>query len=133
MAKRRMRRTSSPTQNARSTGSLTEGFVDQARTASVGMVNVATEAAKSALSGMQQVSRAMADMAAPAARRTMGAAADAGRATVQGAGDVSRSMSDAMVDAADNTRKTASNAGRAARRATATRPRRKRSKSRRAA
>jgi hypothetical protein len=86
MAKRRMRRTtSSPTQNARNTGSLTEGFVDQARTASIGMANVATEAAKAALTGMQQVGRAMADMAAPTARRTMAAAADTGRAAVEGA------------------------------------------------
>lgn len=132
MAKRRMRRIRSLPQNARSTGSLSEGFVDQARTASVGMVNVATEAAKAALGGMQQVGRAMADMATPAARRTMATAADAGRATVQGAGDVSRSMSEAMVDAAENTRKSTSNAGRAARRATTSRPRRK-GKPRRAA
>ena len=105
MAKRRMRRTRSiPAQSARNTGSLTEGFVDQARTASVGMVHVATEAAKAALSGMQQVGRSLADMAAPAARRSMGAAADAGRAAVEGAGDISRSM----------------------RRATPTKPRRKR-------
>jgi hypothetical protein len=132
MAKRRMRRTSSPTQNARNTGRLTEGFVDQARTASIGMVNVATEAAKAALGGIQQVGRTMADMAAPTARRTMAAAADTGRAAVEGAGDVSRSMSNAMVDAAENTRESASNAGRAARRATTSRPPRT-GKSRRAA
>jgi len=133
MAKRRMRRMNGSTQNARNSGSLTEGFVDQARRASVGMVNVATEAAKAALAATQQVGRSMADMAAPAARRSMAAAADAGRATVQGAGDVSRSMSNAMVDAADNTRESASNATRAARRATTSRPRRRKRGSRRAA
>jgi len=133
MAKRRMRRTSpSPTPNARNTDSLTRGFVDQARTASIGMVNVATEAAKAALTGMQQVGRTMADMAAPATRRTMAAAADTSRAAVEGAGDVSRSMSDAMVDATESTRKGASDTTRAARRATTSRPRRK-GKSRRAA
>jgi hypothetical protein len=132
MAKRRMRRTSSSTPDARNTESLTRGFVDQARTASIGMVNVATEAAKAALSGMQQVGRTMADMAAPATRRTMAAAADAGRAAVQGAGDVSRATSDAMANATESTRKSASNTTRAARRATTTRPRRNR-KPRRAA
>lgn len=85
MARRRMRRAST-SENSRSTRSLTEGFVDQARRASVGMVDVATETAKAALSGMQQVGRAMADMAAPAARRGMSAAADAGRAALEGAG-----------------------------------------------
>ncbi len=130
MAKRRMRRTSASTPNARSTRTLTEGFVDQARTASVGMVDVATESAKAALTGMQRVGRAMADLAAPAARRSMAAAGDAGRAAVEGASDASRSMSDAMVKAADSTRKATSNAGRAARRAT---PARKKRRSRRAA
>lgn len=67
MTKRRMRRTSASTQNARSTRTLTEGFVDQARRTSVGMVDVATDAAKAALAGMQQIGRAMADMAAPTA------------------------------------------------------------------
>jgi hypothetical protein len=124
MAKRRMRRTSSPTPDARNSD-LTRGFVDQARTASIGMVNVATEAAKAALTGMQQVGRTMADMAAPATRRTMAAAAETGRAAVQGAGDVSRSMRGAMVDASESTRKGISNTTRAARRATTARPRRK--------
>jgi hypothetical protein len=133
MAKRRMRRTSTPTQNARNTGSLTEGFVDQARRASVGMVNVATEVAKAALGGMQQVGRTMAEMAAPTARRTMAAAADTGRAAVEGAGDVSRAMSNAMADAAENTRESASSAGRAARRATSPKPRTRKRSSRRAA
>ena len=122
MAKRRMRRTSDRTQNTRSTPSLTEGFVDQARAASIGMVDVATDAAKAALSGMQQVGRAMADMAAPAARRGMSAAAGAGRAAIEGASDASRSISDAMLDAADNTRRATSNTGRAARRVTASTP-----------
>jgi hypothetical protein len=64
MAKRRMRRTSTSTQNVRNnTRNLSDGFVDQARTASVGMVDVATDAMKAALSGMPQVGRAMADMA----------------------------------------------------------------------
>ena len=120
MAKRRMRRTSTPTQNARTTRSLTEGFVDQARMASEGMVNVATDTAKAALTGMQQLGRSMADMAAPAARRGMSAAADAGRAAIRGVSDGSRAMSDAMVNAADSTRKTTSTDRRVARQITAT-------------
>lgn len=104
MAKRRMRRTGTSTQAARNARSLTEGFVDQARAASAGMVDIATDAARAALSGMQQVGRAMAGMSA--ARRGMSAAADAGRATGEGVRDAARGMT--------------ANAGRPARRATAT-------------
>jgi len=56
MAKRRMRQTST-----------TENLADM----SVNAVKAATDAAKAALSGMQELGRTMADMAAPAAKRSV--------------------------------------------------------------
>jgi hypothetical protein len=88
MAKRRMRRT--PRTAAPDNESMTEAMMDQAREASVGAVKIATETARAALAGMQELGKTVADMAAPAARRTVRAAGDATRAAVQTAREPAR-------------------------------------------
>jgi hypothetical protein len=118
MAKRRMRRTRNDAQRNADRGSLTSGLVDQTRAAALGMVDVAAETAKAALTGMQEIGRAMADMAPSAARRTMRAAGQAGGAAIQGAAEATRSMSRAMRPAADSAASAAASAGTTARRAT---------------
>jgi len=79
MAKRRMRRT---TQNANDRRSTADSLTDTARDMSVNAVKVATEAAKAALTGMQELGRSMAEMAAPAARRSVKTANDVTRAAM---------------------------------------------------
>ena len=81
MAKRRMRRTRKDGGTERQ--STTDALTDQARQMSVGAVKVATEAARAALGGMQELGRAVAGMAAPAARQTVKTANEMARATVQ--------------------------------------------------
>ena len=78
MAKRRMRRTSQDDERQ----TTAEALSDTAADMSVSVVRAATEAAKAALEGMQQLGRTMADMAAPAARRTVRTANDVTRATL---------------------------------------------------
>jgi hypothetical protein len=89
MAKRRMRRTRKDGSTERQ--STTDALTDQAREMSVGAVKVATETARAALGGMQELGRVVAGMAAPAARQTVKTANELARATVQTARRVSRS------------------------------------------
>jgi len=89
MAKRRMRRTGKDGGTERQ--STTDALTEQARQMSVGAVKVATETARAALGGMQELGRTLAGMAAPAARQTVKTANEMARATVQTARRVSRS------------------------------------------
>ena len=89
MAKRRMGRTRKDGSTERQ--STTDALTDQAREMSVGAVKLATEAARAALGGMQELGRAVAGMAAPAARQTVKTANEVARATMQTARRVSRS------------------------------------------
>ena len=105
MAKR-MRRT----RDANDRRSTADSLTDTARDMSVNAVKVATETAKAALSGMQEVGRAMADMAAPAARRSVKMAGDMTRAAVDSTRQLTRTAADTAADAtrpaADTARRT---------------------------
>lgn len=89
MAKRRMRRTGTDT--AAETQSTTGSLTEQARDMSVSAVKIATEAAKAALGGMQELGRSAADMAAPTARRAVKTASEVTRATAQSTRQATRS------------------------------------------
>ena len=128
MAKRRMRRT---TQNANDRRSTADSLTDTTRDMSVNAVKVATDTAKAALSGMQELGRTMADMAAPATRRSVKMAGDMTRAAVDSSRQLTRT-------AADTARSAASTAGSATRSAASTArkttgPARRKSRRRRAA
>ena len=88
MAKRRMRRTSQISTNRQSTA---DSLADTAKGMSVNAVKVATEAAKAALTGMQELGRSMAEMAAPAARRSVKTANDVTRAAMESTRQLTRS------------------------------------------
>ena len=88
MAKRRMRRT---TQNANDRRSTADSLTDTARDMSVNAVKVATEAAKAALGGMQEIGRTMADMAAPAARQSVKTASEVTKAAMDSTRRLTRS------------------------------------------
>jgi len=96
MAKRRMRRT---TQNANAQRSTADSLTDTARDMSVNAVKVATDTAKAALSGMQEIGRTMADMAAPAARRSVKMAGDMTRAAVDSTRQLTRTAADTAREA----------------------------------
>ena len=87
MAKRRMRRTSQIADDGRSTA---DNLTDAARDVSVNAVKIATETAKAALGGMQEIGRTMADMAAPAARRSVKTANEVTRAALDSTREVTR-------------------------------------------
>jgi hypothetical protein len=121
MAKRRMRRT---TQNANDRRSTADSLTDTARDMSVNAVKVATEAAKAALGGMQEIGRTMADMAAPAARQSVKTASDVTKAAM----DSTRRMTRTAADTARGATRSAAATARQA-----TRPARRKSTKRRAA
>ena len=121
MAKRRMRRT---TQNANDRRSTADSLTDTARDMSVNAVKVATEAAKAALGGMQELGRTMADMAAPAARRSVKTAGEVTRAAM----DSTRQLTRTAMDTAQGTTRPAARTARKA-----TKPARRKTTRRRAA
>jgi hypothetical protein len=123
MAKRRMRRTSQIHNDGRSTA---DSLTDTARDVSVNAVKVATEAAKAALGGMQELGRAMADMAAPAARRSVKTASDVTRAAMESTRQLTRSAADTARSATRSAADTARKATRSAARTTTGRRRRRR-------
>jgi hypothetical protein len=94
MAKRMRRTRKNGSEERRST---TEALAAQARDVSVSAVKVATETARAALEGMQEVGRVMADMAAPAARRAVKTASEVTQATVAEGTRASRSTTRAAV------------------------------------
>ncbi|PYM23145.1 MAG: hypothetical protein DMD78_12715 [Candidatus Rokuibacteriota bacterium] len=96
MAKRRMRRTSQISTNRQSTA---DSLADTAKDMSVNAVKVATETAKAALGGMQELGRAMASMAAPAARRSVKTANEMTRAAIDSTRDLTRSATDTAREA----------------------------------
>ena len=127
MAKRRMRRT---TQTANDRRSTADSLTDTTRDMSVNAVKVATDTAKAALSGMQELGRTMADMAAPATRRSVKMAGEMTRAAV----DSSRQLTRTAADTARSAASTAGNATRSVASARkATPPARRKSRRRRAA
>jgi hypothetical protein len=113
MAKRRMRRMTAMNEdqtgqpNARR--STADSLGDTARDLSVSAVRSMTEAAKAALSGMQEIGRTMADMAAPAARRTVKTANEVTRAAMDSTRELTRTAGDmageATRSASDGTRR----------------------------
>ena len=108
MAKRRMRRTSQKKDDGRSTA---ESLADTARDMSVNAVKAATETAKAALSGMQELGRTVADMAAPAAKRSVKMANEVTRVALDTTRELARTAgkiaSDAIPSAASTPRRTA--------------------------
>jgi hypothetical protein len=111
MAKRRKRRTSQTKDDGRSTA---ESLADTARDMSVNAVKAvkaATETAKAALSGMQELGRTVADMAAPAAKRSVKMANEVTRVALDTTRELARTAgkiaSDAIPSAASTPRRTA--------------------------
>src|SRR5204862_3150668 len=98
MAKQKMRRQTTQDDG----GGMSGAMVKQARTASLGIIDVATQTTQAALSGMEEIGRTLADMATPAVRRSAQTASSMSRAAVEGAGQVSRAASDAMSRTADD-------------------------------
>jgi hypothetical protein len=104
MAKR-MRRTSQVSTDRPGTA---ETIADTAKDMSVSAVKVATEAAKAALSGMQELGRTMGKMAAPAARQGVKMASDVTRATMDSTRKMTRSAASTARQATRSTTRAAS-------------------------
>jgi hypothetical protein len=103
MAKRKTGRTSKM-KDGRSTA---ESLADTARDASINAVKVASEAAKAALSGMQELGRTMADMAAPAAQRSVKVANEVTRAALDTTRQLTRTVGKLASDATRSAPRTA--------------------------
>lgn len=135
MAKRRMRRTTAtnenqPGQPTSARRSSADNLGDTARDLSVSAVRSMTDAAKAALSGMQEIGRTMADMAAPAVRRTVKTANEVTRAAMDSTRELTRTAGDIAGQA---TRSASEGVRKSPRRATRSSGRRAKSRRRRTA
>jgi hypothetical protein len=102
MAKRPMRRMTAMNEDSQGRPrrpSTPSSLTDTARDMSFNAVRVAAETARAALSGMQELGRAMADIAAPAARRSAKTANDVARAAMDATRQIARSVSSPVSDA----------------------------------
>jgi hypothetical protein len=130
-----MRRMTAMNENEQ--GQPTSNMGDTARELSVSAVRSMTDAAKAALSGMQEIGRTMADMAVPAARRTVKTANEVTRAAMDSTRQLTRSAGDvasqATRSAASGARRATRSAAKSTRRAARSSGRRAKSRRRRAA